>query len=215
MSRPRPDLEFYETPHAFTRYLFRAMALRGTPITGTVFQPCVGSGAIIEAQQAMHDVPPVGRWITNDLDTHWPADYHEDAARPALWERVPLVDWTVDNPPFTPALEIIEHALTHSRVGVAMHLRASIHEVLKSGPRRTWMNKHCPTGLLWLPRFGYQRSKKKGKWSTDSVCACWVVWLNSASAPQFIDYAPVRTLDELKVETPSYRARMDRLMGVA
>jgi hypothetical protein len=94
-----------------------------------------------------------------------------------------------------------------------MHLRASIHEVLKRGPQRTWMAEHRPTGLLWLPRFGYQRSRTTGKWATDSVCACWCVWLKDPAAPQFIHYAPEWVLDALKRETPAYRARMDELMG--
>jgi hypothetical protein len=94
-----------------------------------------------------------------------------------------------------------------------MHLRASIHEVLKTGVRRTWMAEHQPAGILWLPRFAYQRSKTTGKWTTDSVCACWVVWLKDPNTPQFIRYAPERVIDELDAETPAYRSRMDRLMA--
>ncbi len=74
------------------------------------------------------------------------------------------------------------------------------------------MREHTPTGILWLPRFAYQRSKTTGKWTTDSVCACWVIWLKDPNAPQFIRYAPESVIDELDAETPAYRARMDRLM---
>ena len=123
------------------------------------------------------------------------------------------VDWTVENPPFKPCIDIIEHALEFSRIGVAMHLRASIHEVLKTGKRRAWMSKHQPTGILWLPRFGYQRSKTTGLWTTDSVTACWVIWHKDPRVPQFIRYAPESVLDELEAETPIYRKRMDALMG--
>jgi hypothetical protein len=92
-----------------------------------------------------------------------------------------------------------------------MHLRASIHEVLKTGIRRTFMGTHAPTGILWLPRFGYQRSKTTGKWTTDSVCACWVIWMKKPT-PQLIRYAPEWALDALEAETPAYRKRMDALM---
>jgi hypothetical protein len=213
------DFEFYETPEPFTRWLFVEMAHRGTPITGTVFEPCVGDGAIIKAAALRpQEFGVLNHWVTNDLDPRWAADYHEDAASSTLWkhqgfEAIGGIDWTVSNPPFTPAIPIITRALHFSRVGVAMHLRASIHEVLKTGIRRTWMREHTPTGTLWLPRFAYQRSKTTGKWTTDSVCACWVIWLKDPHAKQFIAYAPPSVIDELDAFTPAYRERMDRLMA--
>lgn len=215
------DYEFYETPEAFTRWLFREVRIQGR-----VFEPCVGDGAIIRAAE-----PPemkTGRqWLTNDLDPRWGAladgrwsyghpsmsVYHsvEDAATNAqIWTENPI-DWTVSNPPFTPAIEIITRALEASRIGVAMHLRASIHEVLKAGVRRTWMATHPPTGILWLPRVAYQRSRSTNRWSTDSVCACWCVWLKDPRAPQFIRYAPEWVIDDLKREGSAYRRRMDAL----
>ena len=197
------DFEFYETPAAFTRYLLSEVA-----ISGQCFEPCVGSGAIIDASLAC---PGLRQWATNDLDQRWPADGHDNAAHTDCWEGR-AIDWTVSNPPFTPAIDILSLALKHSRVGVAMHLRASIHEVLKTGIRRTWMAKHTPTGILWLPRFAYQRSKTTGKWTTDSVCACWVIWMK-ASAGQVIRYAPERVIDELDAETTRSRRRMDALMA--
>lgn len=196
------DFEFYETPKAFTRWLFDEVH-----IGGQVFEPCVGNGAIADIVG-----PNYRQWKTNDLDPLWPADLHLDAAQPAMWEQIGHVDWTVSNPPFTPALEIITLALQHSAIGVAMHLRASIHEVLKTGVRRTWMRDHPPTGILWLPRFAYQRSKTTGKWTTDSVCACWCVWIKDPTVPQFIRYAPESVIDALDAETPRYRKRMDELM---
>jgi hypothetical protein len=206
------DFEFYETPQTFTRYLFREMR-KIEPICGTVCEPCVGSGAIPRAAATLHD--ELGRiwtpdqWVTNDLDPRWSAGAHEDARR---WMPSGHVDWSVGNPPFTPAVEIINQTLEYSRVGVAMHLRASIHEVLKTGIRRTWLNFRQPSGILWLPRFAYQRSKTTGKWTTDSVCACWVIWLKG-NPLQFIRYAPEWVLDELEAETPAYRKRMDQIMA--
>lgn len=203
MSEPlRLDFEFYETPDPFTNWLFHEVE-----ITGRVFEPCVGNGAIQRASW-----PPNRRkWFTNDLDPRWPADVHKDACDRTLWEAHEF-DWTVSNPPFTPAIEIIDRAIEFSRVGVAMHLRASIHEVLKNGVRRTWMARHPPTGILWLPRFAYQRSKTTGKWTTDSVCACWCVWIKDETR-QFIRYAPESVIDELDAFTPEYRRRMDALMS--
>lgn len=203
MSTPK-GLEFYETPQAFSRYLFRTV-----PIAGRLFEPCVGTGAIIRAHGEASD------WRTNDLDErHAAADTHYDATQRACWEAAGPIDFTISNPAFTPAIAIIEHALEYSRIGVAMHLRASIHEVLKTGPRRSFMRRHTPTGILWLPRFAYQRSPTTGEWATDSVCACWVVWVKDRTRPQFIDYAPEWVLEALDRETPDYRARMDALAAL-
>ena len=206
------DFEFYETPQTFTKWLFRQVGIEqgGLPIVGRVFEPCVGSGAIVRAARELPAAVD-RQWVMNDLDRRWPADFHADAALP--WGSLGAPDWTVSNPPFTPAIDIITQALEHSRIGVAMHLRASIHEVLKTGVRRTWMVEHQPTGILWLPRFAYQRSKTTGKWTTDSVCACWVIWLKDPHAPQFIRYAPEWVIDELDAETPAYRTRMDAIIA--
>lgn len=203
MSNP---FEFYETPDAFSDYLFRTVDIRGR-----CFSPCVGSGAIVGRGSG----ELTGRhWRTNDIDPRWPADSHDDATDRACWLSAGTVDWTVDNPPFDKAIEIIKLALEFSRVGVVMHLRASIHEVLKDDPeRRTFMSRHTPTGNLWLPRFGFQRSPTTGKWTTDSVCSCWLVWRKDPAAAQFIHYAPEWVIDQLDEETPAYRARMDALMA--
>lgn len=204
------ELEFYETPAPFVRYLFSEV-----PIHGRVFECCAGDGAIVDAQRAGRSAQDADdcSWITNDIDPRWTSGMNGDATKIETWDAVGPVDWTVSNPPFTPAIEIITLALEHSRVGVAMHLRASIHEMLKTGVRRTWMARHTPTGILWLPRFAYQRSKTTGKWTTDSVCACWVIWLRDQAAPQFIRYAPEWVVNQLDDETPAYRKRMDVVMA--
>jgi hypothetical protein len=93
-----------------------------------------------------------------------------------------------------------------------MYLRLSIHEPLKEGIRRTFFAEHKPTATLVLPRFAHQRSRAKGIWSTDSMTSCWCVWVKGEQR-QVIDYAPESVIDELAAFTPSYRERMDALMG--
>lgn len=200
------DFEFYETPNAFTRYLFSAMT-KHRPIVGTIVEPCVGSGAIVRASLECAYAAQ-RRWVTNDLDERWPATTHADAR-----QLIAPGDWWISNPAFTPAVGIVQQGFTQATVDVAMHLRASIHEVLKTGIRRTFLAQHTPTGILWLPRFAYQRSPTTGKWTTDSVCACWVIWMFDPRIPQFIEYAPERVIDELDAETPAYREQMDRIMA--
>jgi hypothetical protein len=198
------DYEFYETAEPFTRWLNRWTADHGWPIGGDIYEPCCGDGAIVRAC-----VGPNQRWFMNDLDPRWERG-GLDATKSAAW-RTPF-DWTVTNPPFTKAVPILEQALTHSRIGVAMYLRLSIHEPLKVGTRRSWFAAHKPTAVLVLPRFAHQRSKKYGIWSTDSMTSAWCLWIKGETR-QFIDYAPESVIDELEAFTPLYRARMDALMG--
>lgn len=202
-------MEFYETPGAFTRWLFRHVL-----IEGTCLEPCVGSGAIVRDSFGVNP-PDVGlpdrQWITNDLDPAWKANHHQDAAHPGFWE-ADRTDWCVSNPAFTPAIAIIDQALDQVEIGVAMHLRLSIHEPLQTGTRRSFMRLHPPSEILFLPRFAYQRSPKTGKWTTDSMTACWVVWYKSGER-QAIHYAPEQVFTELAAETEAYRTRMDFLSG--
>lgn len=201
--RAAADYEFYETAEPFTRWLNRWTADRGWPIEGDIFEPCCGDRAIVRACVRRNQ-----RWRVNDLDPRWDAG-GLDATVASTWS---ASDWVVTNPPFTLAIPILSHALRSARVGVAMYLRLSIHEPLKTGARRSFFADHKPTAVLVLPRFAHQRSKKTGQWTTDSMTSCWCVWIKGETR-QYIDYAPESVLDELDAFTPSYRERMDRLMG--
>lgn len=201
------DYEFYETAEPFTRWLFARMAqpdLR--PIRGFCFEPCSGDGAIVRASSGDCE------WAINDIDPRWVFS-PKDATQRETWITGSAIDFTVTNPPFSQAIPILAHALACSRMGVAMYLRLSIHEPLKTGERRTFFADHKPTAVLHLPRFAHQRSRKKGIWSTDSVTSCWCVWLRGHDH-QVIDYAPPSVLDDLDAFTPSYRERMDGINGL-
>lgn len=209
----KDPLEWHPTPAPFTRFLFDRVKIRGV-----IFSPCAGDGAIEKAADVCPDGTPTRRWISNDLDKRWPADYHEDASKPELWSSVvddnpDGIDWVIDNPAFSIAMPLINIARQVAKVGVAMHLRASIHEVTKTGERQTWMYANPPNGILWLPRFAFTRSPTTNQWTTDSVCTCWVIWLKDA-APQFIDYAPPTLLDDLDKMTPAYRNWVDTMQAL-
>lgn len=197
------NFEFFETPATLTRYLFSTHDIRGV-----IYEPCVGSGAIVRAS-ATSPGHEDRHWITNDLDARWPADGHDDAAADRAWSAP--CDWVVTNTPFSAWHEIAEQALRRARVGVALYLRLSAHEPAKSD-WRDWWQRHAPTSVDVCPRFAHQRSKKSGEWATDTVTCCWTVWDKRASG-QRIRYAPAWVLDELAAETPDFRARMDALMA--
>lgn len=210
---PQPDnpLEFYETPAAFTKWLFETV-----PIGGHVYSPCAGSGAI---HAVAWERPEIRHWTQSDIDPRW--GWGEgDATDGVHWVRnrelYGPIDWTVDNPPFKPALDILINALTFSGQGVAFHLRVSFHEPLKRSPRLAFLREHPPTRVLYLPRFAFQRSRKTGQWRHDTTCTCWCVWERATTllpAETRIYYPPEWVLDQLKWETPEYRARMDELMA--
>lgn len=200
------DFEFYETAEPFTRWLFSYANAHLGGIRGRIFEPCVGNRAIVRASN--HSF-----WFTNDLDPRWPADVHKSATDVTLW-KAHQADWTVTNPPFSLAVPILTRALAFSVVGVAMYLRVSIHEPLKTDERRSFFAEHRPSAILFLPRFAHQRSKTKGIWSTDSMTSCWVLWMRGETR-QVIDYAPESVIDELAAFTPGYRERMDALNGLS
>lgn len=216
MSGPHPDLEFYETPEAHTRWLFGHVG-----IVGTVFDPCAGSGAIRRAAEGVYPLTAPSQqrtWIEADIDPHWrrPGLEQWDATSPIVWEGMRRrIDWVVTNTPFSKLIEIADLALEAVRHsgGVALHARISINEPLETGPRRTWMHRHTPHRIMFLPRFAYQRSPKTGAYMTDSAACCWLVWYRDSLKPYRLHYAPEDVIAAAHAERAAYRARMDALMG--
>lgn len=199
--------EFYETPYAMTRWLFEEVG-----ISGLCYDPCAGTGAIPKIES-------VDRWwVTNDIDRRFESlTSYQDATTAAAWPpngAGGLIEWTVTNPPFSLAPQILEYALRHSRIGVAMHLRLSFHE--PTIDRRELLYACPPSGILILPRFAYMRSPKTGEWSTDSVTSCWTVWIKDhphRPAMQRIMYMPEPFIAQLRAETDAYRTRIDEVMA--
>lgn len=188
--------EFYETPAVFTRWLLHELEARGVGVCGRLMEPCVGLGAITSAVQEWR--PTVEIW-TNDLDLRRPAACHKPAERPETWASWPRFDAVVTNPPFGLALPIAAQAIAHADT-VAIHVRGTIHEPLKTpGLGRSFLREHPPNLCLWLPRFPYRRSRTTGKWATDSVACCWLVWLEHFKMRETV-YAPDWVIDVARAE---------------
>lgn len=210
--------EFYETPAPFVRYLMSRLNRAGLNVEGKCFEPCAGSRAIIREMQNGPN-PARRRWVTNDIDRRWRGMRHQDATQTKLWKDVGKVDWTITNPAFSTFMPVLRRALAWSRVGVVLYGRISINEPLKEGIRRTYLWQNPPSMILFLPRYAYRRSPKTGKWTTDSMTCCWMVWLkdqpDTHRPNQIIDYAGESVQHELLDQTAQYRARMDKLTGRA
>ncbi len=164
---PRRAYDFYETAPWQTETL-----LRHQPICGVVLEPCIGDQSITRVIEAQCDVAG----LSNDIDPARAADYHLDAASPKLYQRIEEdwggVDWVVTNPPYAmpTCLEIVQQAVRHARVGVAMMLRISFREPTHA--RGPWLRDHPPSRLLTLPRYSFT-----GNGKSDSATTEWVIWL--------------------------------------
>lgn len=109
----------------------------------------------------------------NDIDVLAPADSHLDGADPQIYTA--HTDWSVSNPPFVAAGDIVLAAIKHSR-NVAMLLRCTFGEPCKARrqtPRggRTWLRERPPTALLMLPRISFS-----GDGKSDSAPCWWFIW---------------------------------------
>lgn len=176
------DFEFYRTPACLTQWLVDQV---GPALTGTsICEPCVGDGAILQVFADRHLAR--ARVLTNDLDPQWPADTHEDASTAAYWAGfLPgMVDWVVTNPPFSAAGPVLAAAWPVVQRGVILHVRATFHEALKTGLRRSLLRECPPQHVLWLPRIRFRVNPDPTKTATtDSTATCWVIWSKTGPLP--------------------------------
>lgn len=165
------------TPHDayFTpRWQVDALLKRFRP-TGTIMEPCAGDGSI---SNVLKSTPGVTIVVTNDIDIKWNVDSGYDATLNSAWAEfgsVNDIDWTITNPPFNQAIEILKHAYEHSKLGVVMLLRLSFLEPTlgnkKKPGRNEWIVARPPTSVFILPRWSYT-----GDVATDSVTTAWMIW---------------------------------------
>lgn len=155
--------DFYPTPAWATEELIRRV-----PIYGGILECCAGDGAIADVLASMSGVKV---W-RNDIDPTMPRlDFMADAAESDSWDLFHQgdFDWTVTNPPFNQAAQIVPLAYEHSIFGIAILLRLSFLEPVED--RGAWLNEHPPTTLIVLPRISFT-----GDGKTDSVTCAWMVW---------------------------------------
>lgn len=158
--------DFYQTPSWATRCLLDHLKM---PTPSSIFEPCVGDGAIArELQQRGHRVS------TNDLDTSRAADVHFDATD--VWPLMVTIerpDWVITNPPFSAAYRILRRAIA-SASSVAMLLRLSFLEPTQE--REAFLVEEPPNLLIVLPRYSFT-----GDGKTDSVTSAWMIWSRHVS----------------------------------
>lgn len=170
---PRRPYDFYETPPHYTAVLLKEITVRRGQ---TVFEPCVGDGAITRV--LTHTCPGL-TIITNDIDSKRRAQHHGDARDRCVWRDAAAgwsggFSWAIFNPPFSAALALAEHALAYAD-RTAMLVRLSFLE--PTADRERFLANHPPTRVIVLPRHSF-RNRDDGKRGHDSVTCAWLVWDN-------------------------------------
>jgi len=160
---PRRELDQYFTPEWAVDKLMEHLKTWGIMKSPRILEPCSGKGNISSAIRKKFDCV-----ITNDLDPSMPADYFQDATRADLYREV-VPDLVITNPPFSQALEVVQHSVESARIGAAILLRISFLEPTKA--RGPWLAKNPPSKIVVLPRISFT-----GDGRTDSVTCAWMIW---------------------------------------
>ena len=167
--KKRHKNDLYETDRKLTAVLTSHIGL-----SGRVLECCAGRGAMAAALPNPH----VSRLITNDIDAALNPELNYNAASKALYD-LTKPDWTVTNPPFSEAEDILPAAYAGSRVGVAFLLRLSYLEPIASRGNRTgradWLRQHqneMSHLIVVNPRPRFRLDTR----NTDSVTVAWMVW---------------------------------------
>ena len=160
----------YYTSASLTKVLTNNVKLS----TGGIFEPCAGKRHISD------ELAKQGYIVTStdleDAGNHPYGGQPVDATTREFWEWWSAdneIAWTVTNPPFNAAPDILPHALEYSSIGIAMLLRVTYIEPCKN--RAQWLieNADQMTHVIPVnprPKF---RADRKG---TDSATLAWFVW---------------------------------------
>ena len=195
---PRQRFDLYETPEAITNDLLNSYSdwfgcLYDDSIT--IFEPCVGNGAILNPIKKFYEGGTTPLIVTNDiqkgLGQYW-MDATEEECWSGCWKDLGKngLDFVITNPPYNQAFEILTHAQKYARTGVILLLRLSFLEPTKK--RGKWLQAHPPT---FIRVYGSPRPKFTEP-STDTVTTAWMGWLNDVSFEDY--YNPISFAREWK-----------------
>lgn len=178
---PRRPLDRYDTPPHYVK----ALTDRIGTIRGSLLEPCVGGGHLLQRLL----VAPKTSIVVNDInrrivDIAGPKTNSESLLRvshldmrqrsswTSLMRRHGLFNWTITNPPFKHEEEILRLALKHS-LNVAFLGRLSFLEPTVT--RRNFWGKHGNVEVVVLPRYSF-RLNDRGKRAMDNQTCCWMIW---------------------------------------
>ena len=104
-----------------------------------------------------------------------------DATSQKYWDAWKSFDigWTITNPLFNLASQIVPKAYAASSVGVAFLLRLSYLEPCVD--RGNWLAQHPPNKLIIMPRISFT-----GDGKTDSATTAWFVWIKGETSQKIV-----------------------------
>lgn len=164
----RRPFDHYPTDVALTEHL-----LKHVPVSGLVLELCAGEGKMAAV---LRRHPPILDVVTNDINPDWPGlDFVGDARLEdsAVWQENLRPHWVITNPPFSSAMEILQHSWEQCRTGVAFLLRVTFLE--PTGTRADWLACHADHLCHYLV-FGSPRPGFTADGNTDSATVAWMVW---------------------------------------
>lgn len=120
--------------------------------------------------------------------------------------RLPMVAWTITNPPFKLAEQFIEKALATSHNGVAMIVRAAFLE--GQGRYERLFSKNPPSHVLqFTERVVMHKGRLAPEGSTATAYA-WLVWIDGEEGTRFDWIAPCRKQLERPGDYPAEPAQL-------
>lgn len=161
----RQPHDFYETPPHYLSALEAILKLQDCRVQGTLFEPCVGNGAIA---RWIRRIGIIGSdLVTNDIDPARKARYHYDARSISVWHEA-CPDWTITNPPFKHINRILDLGIRTSTNFITL-ARLS---VLEPTDERVKLYRRFgkPQMMIVLPRYQFSKPSK------DTMTCCWVGW---------------------------------------
>jgi hypothetical protein len=175
-SEPRQRIagDIYPTPHGVIQELLPLVN-----ISGRVFEPCAGPGAIAEVLREAGLTVHCG-----DIEPQIDSCVKFDATRPQDWEaRAAQVeqlldqewgqDWVITNPPFNGAVEILAQAMCWSRRGVILLLPITFLEPVEA--RWEVLNTWADNLVRVIPVNPRPQFRGDSS-SSDRVTVAWFVW---------------------------------------
>lgn len=147
------------------------------PKKSRIFECCYGQGHISKRLEA------IGFENVQIGDIQDDQNYF-DATDPHYWNLLSC-DYSITNPPFNLAHEIIPLAYEYSPLGVAMLLRLSYLEPCHN--RASWLQDHPISKLISVPRISFT-----GDGNTDQVSTAWFVWDKRLQKQEIIVVPPLK-----------------------
>ncbi len=205
----RYDFDDYPTPRWCVARLMETPRLAGVR---AVWEPFAGQGLLLD--ELLRWLPEIEAVYATEIQTE-----HVAAGRGAVpraeWTHadalscaVPSVTHVITNPPFKHAQAAVERFLGAGVPSVTFLLRLNF---LGGADRTAWLRTCMPRYVDVLPnRPAFRRSKKTGKWGTDSIEYAWMTWEPGG----FGDRSELTILSDTPKEVRTAdRQELDQLIG--